>query len=242
MTERELILFKRDAMRPGVFAFDDDFYYKDNKPYTRVTRNLDVLNREGLNRWVGSVGNAEAELRRDEAGAIGSEVHKYIKRINEDGFNFNTSKQTAFEWAQLSLEIRNCLKAYVQSEKSNDWEHVISELTMFSERYGYAGTADRIVKYNDALWVMDFKTSKEFWPEVDFQLAAYFTAFQQEFQMPLAGAIAIRLDKGTGQWTPKDIRVLTPDKLDESFKGYLGLKDARDYLIKYWNHGRERCN
>lgn len=51
-------------------------------------------------------------------------------------------------------------------------EFIENEVTLFSRTYGYAGTADFIVKVDDKVWLADLKTGKSLHSEIGLQLAA----------------------------------------------------------------------
>ncbi len=60
-----------------------------------------------------------------------------------------------------------------------DWvatKHVkflMSEATVYSRQMGYAGTLDAIAETDDGLLLIDYKTSKDVYPEAAYQLSAY---------------------------------------------------------------------
>ena len=68
---------------------------------------------------------------------------------------------------------------------------------------GWAGTLDMVCMLNDKKYVIDFKTSKAFYPEHRYQVAAYRWAVD-EIEIPKPGANAtqgsgiLRLDKESG--------------------------------------------
>ena len=50
---------------------------------------------------------------------------------------------------------------------------ILSERTMYSLKWGYAGTADIVMEIAGKRYFADLKTGKSIWPEVALQLAAY---------------------------------------------------------------------
>lgn len=58
----------------------------------------------------------------------------------------------------------------------DEWQpaYEMSEATVYSRKYGYAGTLDAIADLADGLrWLLDIKTGADVWPEAALQLAAY---------------------------------------------------------------------
>jgi len=187
---------------------DSKFYYVDGKPVVRVTQVLSVLARPGLVSWIGDVGSAEAELRRDEAASIGTEVHSLIAR--------GTPIQSG-EWCLFADEIKNCLRAYQQAQAKIKFKPVQNEVFLIGD--GYAGTTDCLAEIGRQLWLLDWKTgtirdprTNEIYPEIRYQLAAYYKACK------VAGCMAIRLNKDTGVFTDNDIFKITQPRIDEAYE------------------------
>ena len=47
------------------------------------------------------------------------------------------------------------------------------DVPVFSEKYGYAGTIDYVCTIDGKTYIVDFKTSKQVWPEYELQVSAY---------------------------------------------------------------------
>lgn len=210
---------------------DSQFYFIDDKPFVRVTQVLTVLHRPGLVRWVGSVGNDEAEVRRDQAADIGTEVHKLIVRIESQ-----RSPILKGEWDTFSEEIKNCLRAYQQAQSYLKFRVLQSEMFLVNTEEGYAGTTDALVSLKGQKRLYDWKTgtvrdpqTKEIYPEIAFQLAAYYKAFDGD----ITGCTAIHLNKDTGIFVPSE-DIYNLDDMDEPYQCFLGLKRVWEFLRR--NH------
>ena len=127
----------------------------------------------GLVKWIGSVGNEEAERIRDEAGAVGTFVHEQIPKILNGGEEsasgveeFNEEQITKAAWSIESF------KRFVDDYK---YEEVHSEFPVAGD--GYAGTADGLgsIMYNGYRTglLADWKTSKSLREEMRAQLVLY---------------------------------------------------------------------
>ncbi len=207
---------------------DNDYYYKNDIAYPRVTRVCSVPRNEELAKWREAQGTEEADEYTNQARDAGSEIHKLIFRVIKGGV---ISKG---EWESYADEIRNGLTAWERARlTSKGWEGfepVEAELTLFSDRYRYAGTADALVKCEGGLWLFDWKSggirnprTSEPYEEIKLQLAAYYYAFKEVTGEKLDGCRAIRIDRLTGLWNPAEQIIMKPQELKHYFKGFLPL-------------------
>lgn len=203
---------------------DSKFYYVNDRPFVRVTQVLSVLDRPGLDRWRGSVGNDEAEVRRDQAADIGTEVHGLIHTINK-GIAIRNG-----DWIMLADEIKNCLRAYQQAQAKLKFKPVQSELFLVGD--GYAGTTDCLAKIGKELWLLDWKTgtirdpqTKEVYPEIHYQLAAYYKACKEN----LAGCMVAHLNRDTGIFNGNDTFTITQPRIDQAYECFRGLLTVWNY-------------
>lgn len=121
------------------------------------------------------------------AKSIGTEVHRMIEEYIMTG---KDPKQT-------SEAAANSFLGFLEWESKNNVRWLASEITLFHEHIGYAGTADARAVINDHEYIIDFKTSKSIYDEYRIQLAAYKAAAEASgIETPSIGII--RLDKETG--------------------------------------------
>jgi len=100
---------------------------------------------------------------------------------------------------------------YVDGEPQVEVEFSIEipELTKYAgQKVVYQGAFDRIVvDPYDRLWVMDYKTVKNFDTdklELDAQISAYCWAAEQYYGMPVEGVVYLQIKKSFPQW-PKEL-------------------------------------
>lgn len=112
-------------------------------------------------------------------------------------------------------------------------EIVATEFTVWSYKYGYAGTGDLLWKYQDALWLVDTKTGQNIWPKVAMQCTALAKADVildgdgTERPMPKVsryGGMHIR---------PRSAKLYELQYADEAFEAFLALKTAFDWTRFY---------
>jgi hypothetical protein len=139
-------------------------YRFDNQDYPSVTTVLQVLNKPGLMRWFGRVGNDEADRISKDARELGTRIHRACETVNlEQDFPCDD----------------NDLHTFVRAYYNWFTEHVAyvigAEKVVVSHRWQYAGTADLValLKGDDAPTVIDIKTSNYVGDEWPLQLAGY---------------------------------------------------------------------
>ena len=132
-------------------------------------------------KWLADKGWDEAEALKSAAGDKGSRVHLAIDQIlSGEEFKIDTKvmDKTSGEMVELSLEELICVKSFCDWRNEAKPEILATEITVFSEKYGYAGTVDLICKIDGVLYVVDFKTSKQVWMEHELQISAYRSALE----------------------------------------------------------------
>lgn len=136
----------------------------------------------GFYKWLADKGWDESQAIKIAAGDKGSKVHEAISailngeevRIDSKFMNRSTGKEE-----ELTLEEVDAIKSYVDWTKTLDsYEPVAWDITVYSDIHGYAGSIDLIAKVNGEMYVIDFKTSAQVWPEYHLQVSAYRTAIE----------------------------------------------------------------
>jgi hypothetical protein len=183
------------TMPPGlVMSQDHRYWFNGEGPRPSVTTVLEVLSKPALVYWKGQevaraiyrdsaaffgkgwdIGEddaikwamAKADEQRDRAAKLGSSIHLLADMVSRPS-------EKAVEGFQVSDEEKPYLeawKSFMAFLEAQGASIVSSEHAVWGE--GYAGTYDLIVKMDDALWMVDIKTSKGIYPEYALQLAAY---------------------------------------------------------------------
>lgn len=130
--------------------------WKMQQVYRSVLRDPQISEREALQApWKAA----------DSAKSTGSTVHSLIE-----------SYRVSQALAEPSVpEFKLFADAFYQWIKDYKVRVVENEKTVFSHRFGYAGTLDMLCTFGDdpGLVLVDFKTSKGIYPQVFLQLSAY---------------------------------------------------------------------
>lgn len=152
---------------------NDRFYWVGTppKPHVRVTEALSIIRQPWLEHWRGSVGNEEADRRRDEASELGTEVHAACAAVLRN------------EWiavAGWTPEQELMLEAFRSwANQAVEQVHDI-EATVISERWQYGGTPDLLITLRGERLpqVWDIKTGADS-PLHALQTAAYLAALRE---------------------------------------------------------------
>lgn len=131
-------------------------------------------------RWLAEHGWDEAEAIKTAAGDKGSKVHLAIEAIlrgEEVRIDSQFMSKENGQLEELTLEECDCLLSFVAWHKEANPTALASEIVVFSDSHGYAGTVDFVCRIGDQFWIIDFKTSQQIWPSHELQLSAYKRAF-----------------------------------------------------------------
>jgi 23S rRNA pseudoU1915 N3-methylase RlmH len=163
------------------------FYWVDGTPYASVTDIISVLDKPALRYWFGKTVYrafaANPDLSENEALVApwqlngdakdrGSTVHSIVE----------SWKQTKKNIATIPDQFKGYADAFYKFVKTNHVEIKEHEKTVVSRLYRFAGTLDILAKINGnkKLMIIDVKTGKGLYPEVELQLSAYRQALKEE--------------------------------------------------------------
>jgi hypothetical protein len=232
---------------------------RTNEKLVSVTSVLSTLDKPALRYWIGKqVATYAVEERstwlpiaeKDPKGALdlikgspwrftensaqlGSAVHDAVeKRILGENLDITT----------LSDDVKPFIKSYINFEEIFKPTYEMSEATVLSYKYGYAGTLDAIATFNNpelglvGRYIIDWKTSKSGpYPEAALQMAAYKHADVillpngTEVELPECdGAIVVKL-------RPRSYEVVPANVDQDTFKYFRHLQMAFK-----WQHEKSK--
>lgn len=196
-------------------------YTINGKSYCRVTKTLSIIAKNGLFGWYMAVGKRKAESIIKDRQVLGTQVHSLFENILKD-------KKISVEG--LRKEIQEDIKLFKIFKYNTDLDPDALEQRLWSDEYGYAGTADFIGKYStwkpycvrghdrgfkDDLVIGDWKTSRDIYDDYWLQLAAYVYAFWKLTGVKPAGAFIAQFRNGQIK-----VKERTFDELMELFEVY----------------------
>lgn len=178
-------------------------YLLDGKYYPSVTQILSVIDKPALRIWFGKQvylatalhpelteqqALAEPYKQNETAKSRGTAVHDIVEAYE------NTGKV-----AGLEGPFKGYAQAFQKWVADNKVEVVEHERTVFSNKYGYAGTLDLLVKINnsDRLTLIDVKTGKDIYNEAHLQVSAYRQALLEDGVELQGSAILLLQEDGT---------------------------------------------
>lgn len=134
-------------------------------------------------KWLASKGWDESQAIKESAGIKGTKVHSAISDIlNGIEVRIDSKYQNpkTGEMEELTLEECDSILSFIDWKNTVNPETITWDLTVFSDKYNYAGTIDYVCKIGDDYYIVDFKTSSEVWTEYELQLNAYKQALLNE--------------------------------------------------------------
>lgn len=152
----------------AILRSDSHLYTVNGVPFDGVTTVIgSVIRKPGLERWIGSLGNAEAERVRDAAASHGTLVHALAALVVEGVPSIPMGDEDAPAQAQLDA-FTDWYERYVA-------EVYAVELMVAHEGYHYAGALDLLLRFHgDSMpTLVDVKSGKALFPEMRAQTAAY---------------------------------------------------------------------
>lgn len=127
-------------------------------------------------RYVGRVGNEQADEAKEAGGEKGSKVHQAIKCLLEGGtidcqhslFEGRDGQRSDLNAAELE-----CVMSFIDWFEKTRPEVIAVEFTVWSEKHRYAGTVDLYCLIDGIPWIVDFKVSAQIYPSMEIQVSAY---------------------------------------------------------------------
>ncbi len=164
-----------------------------------------------------------------KAGDIGSEAHGLIE------WNLRRELQQAVgPEPKISDKALWAFMAYEDWRKQSNLAPLLIEQTVWSDRYGYAGTMDWYGEIDHesirARSIGDFKTGKAIYGEAVLQVAAYAHALvEMGHADPEIYGCIVRLPK-TETDPDFEVKVISPDDMRSAFKVFLHTLDLWQWL------------
>jgi predicted RecB family nuclease len=193
-------------------------YVKNGVQYPSVTSVLEVVRQPQLERWRGRVGNEEADRIAKEAADIGTGIHNLCAQADTVFMTTGKVSLSIFDYAPKPVvSYVNWLNTYVE-------EIYLSEATLFSEQYRFAGTVDLVAKLkgDKTYGVFDKKTTKRIWPQMGMQLGGYRQALKETTGLVADKLAIIHMNPVTGRLKVDD-DFPNPDNDFEAFLAALKL-------------------
>jgi len=223
--------------------FDDRFYKINDKWYPSVTTVLSVLNKPGLDRWRGDLGNREADMRVFEAQWRGKRIHTAWEAYclgNKICYKPTEQVSTDDHIMEYQDEYLQLLKLHEFAQEVQP-EFQLTEEIVYNDGLGIAGTVDNLLyinegsymingskplKLEEGYYICDLKTGS-LHESAFMQLAAYASCITDIFE--IKGGLILHT-KATTRSGIKGFaaKLRTCDELAEDYVKFANIKKVFD--------------
>lgn len=165
---------------------------------------------------------------RDDRASVGTAVHEWIE----------ADQRGLWDYPEVwDKEVAQCVEQYGLFRTQHTVEPLMVEVTLWSEKYGYAGTVDFIGLIDGVMWLVDNKTSRNLWESHEYQIAALENADFALVQVEEGTPDALRYEnpkKDVTWWLKTDI-----PKIEK--RGFLHLRPDETHPLTgkftpaFWN-------
>lgn len=206
------MIFNSDDILLGDFS---DNSYGDTK-LPRITKILSFIDSEGLIDWANAMGRKGLNNQTilEKAANAGTIAHESIERFlkyNEEPVDRVVAFESFKKWYN-DVWMKNTVTILGQEER------MTCEL--------FTGTYDLLLKINDKIYLMDFKTSNHVHYKYCMQLAAYRYMLRKNKGIELSGCIILQLNKYRPNYTEYFLNFDNPDHkkyIDECESSFIML-------------------
>lgn len=173
--------------------------------------------------WIAEV-MADAKARPDqikqEAADLGTMAHQVIDRI----VNGEEIKDE-----DIPEAVRAPVSNFMTWLKESRIEMVMGDTRVASVAEKFGGSLDALGWKDGRYVLLDWKTSSGIYTEYGLQVAAYATAFEETFGVPIGEAYIVRFDKKEPVWDPqKDVKRVS--NLTVSYGAFAAAKTLKEAL------------
>lgn len=200
-------------------------HYKDtnNNPIPRVTHII-AQNRDQdyLIKWAANIGRTKYDFYRDKALEVGTFVHHYIDLYLESKFIKKDMNLFKINSDDIGVIYRD--QTITGVENFLAWEKNLNSMGYYIEEVigleipvrcpWFGGTIDAILKINGAIYLIDFKTSKQITTDYLIQASAYMWMINNGYAPNLPhidGIGIIRVDKTSRKFTDLFLNDFVPE-------------------------------
>jgi hypothetical protein len=200
------------------------FYWdKNDRPFVSVTQLLNVIAKPQLQYWFGrEVYYAMAKDPTIDQKTALAAPYKTTRKAQNRGTTVHSIVEAykhgkKIEEENVPEEFVGYVKAFYKFIDDIKPEFKAQEKTVFSDKYGYAGTLDLLLGLPSGAYVIDVKTSKDIYAEAFMQGSAYQNALQ-DGGTPTVG-VGVLLLKPDG-----DYKFETRTNTKRLFRGFIACK------------------
>ena len=135
----------------------DGHYYKTESGsiYPSITTVIKLFTKSGIDIWRNKIGWENADRISKESTDVGTKLHEFIEI-----FLNNSAKTPSFDESQYIISPVKLFNAVKHALADINNIHA-TEMKLYSDTLGLAGTVDCVAEYEGVLSIIDFKNSRK---------------------------------------------------------------------------------
>lgn len=171
----------------------EDYFNSKGEQIPSVTTILKILSKEQLYEWHNFMGFLKINTKEytKRAALIGTLTHYFLERSGKKKL-INYSILDEYD-EKIYVPVRKAIKGYVKWYKEYNPNILKCETKVSNEQFG--GTIDNICEISNELYIVDYKTSKDVYPSMFLQLAAYNKLLREEMDYKVDYVAILILNK-----------------------------------------------
>lgn len=186
---------KRQKRRAGIYFINDKAYISVTKILSVIDKSQPLMYWFGRHIWEGMV--ADPSLSWEEARSLPYKENKKAKQRGSDVHNIIETYKITGKLPNEDGDYTGYIQAFNSWVRDFNVEIVEQERTIFSDKYGYAGTVDMLANVNGEKRIVDVKTGKDLYEEVHLQTSAYKQALLEEGVIAHNTSALLLMEDGT---------------------------------------------
>jgi hypothetical protein len=201
-----------------------DYHLADGTKVPSVTQIIENIGwkSHGLMWWGYHLGLKGVDLKtyRAELADAGKLTHKMCEH---DMRGLSEPDVTGLD-EKLVAKARGSFQGYLRWKESMKLDIVSGEMAMVSEAHRYGGRPDAVGSLFGEPVMIDYKSSKDLYPEVIIQVAAYDRLWTENKDMPCTRHMVLR-------WNPEGrfvLHDLSEADLEAGWRGFLAAKQLHE--------------
>ena len=186
----------------------------------------------------------------DEIQKIVDALRYRVKTIKEEAMHIGTNMHTLAEdyitgkevIAPNSEPLKTMFAKFKKFWDSKKMKVVATETTYYSKELDVCGTLDCLVKYKGKVGILDFKTSKDFYPDMPIQIHTYKKLVEDSSNLKVEFLAVINIPKEPVKDVEMRIFQMKPKYL-KGFKACKYLNNLEeDFKQRNLQYNKERSN
>jgi len=217
------IIDKSRVLINWAIGLSDEYFqefFKKTGALALTVGDLQPIVKEALN---------QHNVKREEAADIGSQVHDIAQQIGEA---LRDGKDIPELSPEMEEGVAHGVRAFIDWVVGYKVKFLECERMVYSKKHDFVGLTDAIIEIDGKKYLIDYKTSKRVYSEMQYQLAAYTLAYEEEANEKLDGQMLIHFNKETGDFNVVEVGDKDNKINQKTFLACLKIKSREKELNK----------